>query len=179
LFYGGQAGGGKTDLLLGLAATQQQESIIFRREYKQLSAIIRRARKIYRAFASERRGGEEWAFRDGRHLELGAVQHPGDEIGFVGRAHDFKGFDEICHFLFMQFAYLTGWLRSTTVGQRVRIVCTGNPPTTVEGEWVLDYWGPWLRSNHPHPAQPGELRYFVKYDDTADGEWEEDRKSVV
>ena len=43
LFYGGQAGGGKTDLLLGLALTAHKRSILFRREYEQLKGIIDRS----------------------------------------------------------------------------------------------------------------------------------------
>lgn len=39
LFYGGQAGGGKSDLLLGAALTEQEHSIIFRREAVQLTGI--------------------------------------------------------------------------------------------------------------------------------------------
>ena len=42
VFYGGQAGGGKTDLLLGLALTQHEKSIIFRREAVQLVGIEER-----------------------------------------------------------------------------------------------------------------------------------------
>ena len=38
LFYGGAAGGGKTDLLIGLAITEQQHSILFRRFKKLLHA---------------------------------------------------------------------------------------------------------------------------------------------
>lgn len=29
----------------------------------------------------------------------------------------------------------------------------------------LLYWGPWLNDQYPHPAKPGELRYFVRLDD--------------
>ena len=46
LFYGGAAGGGKTDLLLGLALTSQQHSIIFRREAVQLIGIEERMTAI-------------------------------------------------------------------------------------------------------------------------------------
>jgi hypothetical protein len=40
-------------------------------------------------------------------------------------------------------------------------VCTGNPPTDEAGEWVVRFWGPWLDPQHPHPAKPGELRWYT------------------
>jgi hypothetical protein len=40
-------------------------------------------------------------------------------------------------------------------------VCTGNPPTDADGEWVIRYWAPWLDAQHGHPARPGELRWFA------------------
>ena len=60
-----------------------------------------------------------------------------------------------------QYQFLSGWLRTVIPGQRCRIVCTGNPPTDDTGIWVIDYWGPWLDKNHPNPAEPGELRWYV------------------
>ena len=47
LFYGGAAGGGKTDLLLGVARFEHHRSIIFRRVFPSLRAIIDRSREIY------------------------------------------------------------------------------------------------------------------------------------
>jgi hypothetical protein len=44
--YGGAAGGGKTDLALGLAITAHQKSLILRREAVHLRAIEDRAREI-------------------------------------------------------------------------------------------------------------------------------------
>src|SRR5690349_13379609 len=49
LFYGGAGGGGKTDLILGLALTAHTSSIIFRREFSQFrgpEGIIERSREI-------------------------------------------------------------------------------------------------------------------------------------
>jgi hypothetical protein len=40
LFFGGAAGPGKTQLLLGLAYTRHRRSIVFRREFSQLREII-------------------------------------------------------------------------------------------------------------------------------------------
>ena len=52
-----------------------------------------------------------------------------------------------------QFRYLIAWNRSVDSNQRCRVVCTGNPPTEAEGQWVIDYWGPWLDEHHPNPAE--------------------------
>src|SRR4051794_38155778 len=46
IYYGGAAGGGKTDLIIGAAITRHQRAVIFRREYAQHSAIIDRVTEI-------------------------------------------------------------------------------------------------------------------------------------
>ena len=74
-------------------------------------------------------------------------------------------FDEITHFTRSQFEFLTGWNRISdraSRDQRCRIVCTGNPPVTPEGRWVVEYWAPWLDSEHElYPYPHGELIWFV------------------
>jgi hypothetical protein len=163
LFYGGQAGGGKSDLILGLAFTSHQNSIIFRREYPQLKGLIQRARKILKPCDASYNSQEKtWGGIPGdRVLELGAVQYEESVEKYQGRPHDLKAFDEITHFSKLQYKFLTGWARTSDENQRVRIVCTGNPPTTAEGRWVIEYWAPWLDPKHPNPAVPGELRWFA------------------
>ncbi len=164
LYYGGAAGGGKSDMLLGLALTRHTRSIIYRREGTQnLANVDRLLNEIIR----DRRGwnGKDNVWRgDGRQIEFGSCKDLGDEQKYQGRAHDLKGFDEITHFLEAQFRFLTGWLRSSNPNQRKRIVCTGNPPTNEDGQWVKEYWGAWLDPNHPNPAKPGELRWYTTID---------------
>jgi hypothetical protein len=160
LFYGGAAGGGKTDLLLGLALTQHRSAIIFRREYKQLRGVIERSREVIGRLG--RFNGQEniWRFADDRIIELGAVEHEWDKAKYQGRPHALKAFDELPQFTESQYRFLIGWARTTVPGERVRVVAAGNPPTSAEGEWVIRYWGPWLDETHAHPADPGELRWY-------------------
>lgn len=161
LFYGGAAGGGKTDLLLGLALTSQRHSIIFRREAVQLIGIEERMTAITGTRQGYNSQTGVWRLPGGRVMELGSVKEPGDWMKFQGRAHDAKLFDEICHFLESQFRALIGWLRSDDPNIRQRVVCAGNPPTSSDGQWVKRFWAAWLDPTHPNPAKPGELRWYV------------------
>jgi hypothetical protein len=168
LFYGGAPGGGKSDLALGLALTAHTKSIIFRREFSMFrgpDGLIERSRQI---IGDEGRLNEGlYIWRDlpgGRSLEFGAVKNEADKLKWKGRPHDLKVFDELPDFLESQYRFLIAWLRTTIDGQRTRVVSTGNPPTTPEGQWVIQYWGPWLDPHHPRPAKPGELRWFVTLD---------------
>lgn len=170
LFYGGQAGGGKTDLLLGAALTTQQHSILFRRQSVQLTGIEERMTAILKTRDGYNSQTGVWRLPEGRVLELGSVKEPGDWMKYQGRAHDAKLFDEICHFTELQFRSLIGWMRTDRPDIRQRVICAGNPPTDAEGEWVVRFWAPWLDPMHKNPAKDGELRWFVTDEDGKDKE---------
>lgn len=169
LLYGGAGGGGKSDLGLGLAFTSHQRSLILRRRYTNLGALIDRALEI-----NGTRDGfsgqtpPKLRTLDGRHIEFGANQHPGDEQGWQGQPFDLKVFDEACQFLEGQVRFHLGWLRSTAEGQRVRAVLATNPPVTAEGDWLIGMFRPWLDLTHPKPAKFGELRWYVTAPDGTD-----------
>jgi hypothetical protein len=160
LFYGGAAGGGKTDLVIGAALTRHRRSIIFRRIGTELQAIIDRMAEILGTNEGFNAQKNVWKLPD-RQVEFGAVPILGDEKKYQGRPHDLKVFDEITSFPEAQFRFLITWLRTTDKGQRCRVICTGNPPVDSQGEWVIRYWAPWLDKDHHNPAAPGELRWFV------------------
>lgn len=165
LLYGGQAGGGKSDLLIGLALMEHKRSLILRREGKQLAAIIDRIAQVLRTRKGFNGQSHRWNLPDGRLLDLGGLKDPGDEMAYQGQPHDLIGFDELTQFLESQFRFVVGWNRSTDPSQRCRVVGASNPPTTAEGEWVIRFWSPWLDDSHSNPALPGELRWFVMMDD--------------
>jgi len=162
VFYGGAAGGGKTDLLVGLPLTDHQNSIIFRREAVQLVGIEERIAKILGTRKGYNSQDGLWRIpNSARVLELGSVKEVEDWIKYQGRPHDYIGFDELPHFAESQFRTLIAWLRTDDPEQRCRVVCAGNPPTSAEGEWVKRFWAPWLDDMHPTPAKPGELRWYL------------------
>ena len=164
LFYGGSAGSGKTDLLLGLGATEHRRSIIFRREFPQMKGMLERATEVYGSIGTWNLQSKRWRLRDGRSIEFDSVQFEEDKLRFQGRDHDLKAFDEISHFTETQFRFIIGWNRSTLKGQRCRIVAAGNPPTTAEGDWVVRFWAAWLDKSHPNPAKSGEIRWYITVD---------------
>jgi hypothetical protein len=165
LFYGGAAGGGKSWLLLGLALTAHRRSIIYRREYPQLRDMITSSAEIIAERGRFNENLHIWRDLPGdRMLEFGAVHNAHDVQNFKGRAHDLKAFDELPDFLEQQYVFLNAWLRTPFVGQRVRTVATGNPPSTPEGQWVVKRWAAWLDKQHPCPAKPGELRWYAMVD---------------
>ncbi len=159
LLFGGEVGGGKSALICGLSLTRHWRSAIFRRVRKHTTDL---EDQLIR-FAGTRRGYSDGKFNlpDGRYVELAGVKNLGDEENWRGEAHDLKAFDQVEQFHPKQFRFLAGWNRTHRKAQRCRIVATANPPINEEERWILKYWGPWLDPTHPHPAEDGELRWYV------------------
>ena len=167
LFYGGAAGGGKSFLALGLAVTQHERSVVFRREYKHLTSLIRDSHQILDGTGARWNGSSKtWTgIPGGRLLDFGAMQYSGRKSGWQGQPHDLIVFDEGAQFNESDYLFVSGWNRTATPTQRCRIIVCSNPPTAATGEWVIRRWAPWLDATHPSPAQPGELRWFARIDD--------------
>ena len=185
-FYGGAAGGGKTDVEIGLALVAHTRSLILRREGTDLRGIEQRLTDIIGTTDGYNQQRKEWRIGNRQTIELGSCQHENDKMGYQGRPHDLKCFDEITQFTRTQYQYIIGWNRSAIEGQRCRVVCAGNPPSTPEGQWVKFEWGPWLDKSFPkgytcldkdgNPCQPerakgGELRYFTTDEKTGETIW--------
>lgn len=170
LLYGGQAGGGKTALGLGLALCAHKRSLLMRRQGVDLSAMHDELLRFHGS-RDGWNGSAHGSLRipsEGRLIEFGAAKTPGDEMAWMGRAHDFLYIDEATHFLQSQIRLLMGWVRTTDPNQRCRVILGTNPPISAEGDWIVGMFRPWLDPLHPNPAKPGELRWFVTNPDGED-----------
>jgi hypothetical protein len=158
--YGGAAGGGKSDLIAGLALTEHQRTLVLRREKTQTEGIIQRVTEILGSTDGYNSQKSQWRV-GGRLIEFGGLDNPNDHQKWQGRPHDLKALDEVTEMREHQARFVMGWSRTSVPDQRVRNLLTFNPPTTAEGRWVIAFFGPWLDDRYPNPAKPGELRWFT------------------
>lgn len=169
LLYGGEPGGGKSQLILGLAFNEHQRSLIMRRQYGDLDRLVEDALKIH----GSRQGFNgspppKLRINETQTIDFAAAHRVGDEQGQMGKGRDFIGIDEATHFAEQQVRFLMGWNRTENKNQRCRVVLATNPPLSPEGMWVVNMFAPWLDQSFPNPAKPGELRWVVSDDDGND-----------
>lgn len=180
LLYGGEAGGGKSGLLCGLALEQHHQTLLMRRNGVDLQGgggLIEDLLRLH--------GGRDGfsgqppptlRTEDGRIITFGSATNLGDEQKYQGRARDLLGVDEATQFAESQIRFMMGWVRTVKEGQRTRTVLATNPPMNSVGDWVIGMFRPWLDLTHPKPAQYGELRWYVT---TSDGDIEVDGPDPV
>lgn len=158
LLYGGAAGGGKTDLLLGAAITQHERSVMFRRAFVDMKGLEQR---LFEMVGRDGWNGQDHAMtRTGMLIEFGSLEKPGAESSWQGRPHDLIGFDEGAQLTASKVRFVMGWLRSAS-GRRCRVIIASNPPVGGDGDWLVVWFAPWLDPAFRRPAVPGELRWAV------------------
>lgn len=179
LYYGGSAGGGKTILLLALAANEHRVARLFRRHFKDIDGEGGMVEALAESLGSKKGYNIQkhtWKLpldkTDGvpRSIEFGAFTNQTEAEAYQGRAADFLGFDEAVQFQEELIEFAMGWNRpakGVPANQRCRVVLASNPPLTPEGLWIFDWFAPWLDPDYADPlnkgpAAPGELRWFAK-----------------
>jgi hypothetical protein len=160
LLYGGAAGGGKSDLGVGYAIEEAERAVIFRRQSTDLAGLTDRLVEI--AGPEGYAGSPTPRYRQpgGRLCEFGHLEKPGSEFGWQGRPHDFIYIDEAAQLSAFKVNFVIGWNRSAT-GRRCRVILGSNPPLGGQGDWLIEWFAPWLDQLFPNPAQPGELRWCI------------------
>ncbi len=161
LFYGGEAGGGKTDLAVGLALENHQRSLILREFKDDARAMGERLVEIVGSRVGWNENIGRWR-RGNKVVDFDGLPNEKDKQRHKGKPHDLIVFDELGDFSESQYDFIVGWNRSADEEQRCRVLNTGNPPTRAKGLWIIRRWGPWLDPKHPNPAKPGELRWYLR-----------------
>lgn len=124
-FYGGAAGGGKSDALL-MAALQYVDvpgyaALLLRKTYADLSlpgAIMDRSKEWLSPVQGARWNDNEkkWTFPSGASLTFGYLQTANDRYRYQGAEFQFVGFDELTQFDEVEYAYLLSRLRKPSAG---------------------------------------------------------------
>lgn len=142
--YGGAAGGGKSDALV-IEATRQvhiphYKALILRKTYPQLTELIEKSLRYYTVAFPKAKYNESkhtWVFPSGAKIVFGSMQHSKDKMNYQGKAYDFIAFDELTHFTFDEYIYLTSRNRANGEGTRVYMRSTANPGGIGHG-WVKE-----------------------------------------
>lgn len=163
LLYGGAAGGGKSALLVGCAALNHKRALILRRQSNELDGLIAEVQEMLGRDGWRSEGSGGTSTQGGRVIRFGGCREADDWRAYAGRARDYIGLDEAGEFLELQVASLIGWLRSTDPDQRCRVILGSNPPRGAEGQWIVEWFAPWLDASHPaYPAKDGELLWYIR-----------------
>jgi len=143
-FYGGAAGGGKSDALL-MAALRYVDmpgyaALLLRRTYEDLSlpeALMDRAQSwLGGTDARWHQQGKTWTFPSGATLTFGYLQHENDKYRYQSAAFQYIGFDELTQFTETQYRYLFSRLRrlkGSNIPLRMR---AASNPGGIGHEWV-------------------------------------------
>lgn len=163
LLYGGEVGGGKTDLLIGSGIERHQRSLILRRINKEVAFLAERTEEILGTRDGFNGQQNRWHLSSGQMIQFGGCQHSGDEKSYKGDPKDLIGVDEASEFLESMIEFLVGWLRSADPAQRCQLILATNPPTTAEGQWIVAWFAPWIDPTHPlYPYPQGKLLWVVR-----------------
>jgi predicted phage terminase large subunit-like protein len=143
-FYGGAAGGGKSDALLMGALQyvdiQGYSAILFRKTYSDLSlpgALMDRAEDwLAGTDAKWSDKDKRWTFPSGATVTFGYLEHENDKLRYQSAEFNFIGFDELTQFSETQYRYLFSRLRreaGSEVPSRMRSAANPGGPGH---EWV-------------------------------------------
>lgn len=155
-FFGGAAGGGKSDALL-MDALQYSDvkgyaGIIFRKTFADLvkpGALIDRAKgwllKHDNVVWRDKDRKFEFIERYGRHtdivsiLQFGYLENEGDKYNYQGGEYQYAGFDELVHMSETNYRYIFSRMRRLKgVNIPIKIRGASNPPDDDQGTWVYN-----------------------------------------
>jgi len=135
LFYGGAAGGGKSDFLLGDFLQDVPtygaawRGVIFRRTYPELEELIARSKELFPQSGGEwKEQPKWWTWPNGAIFRMRYLERPDDALRYQGHQYTWIGWDELTQWASpFAYRYLRGRLRSATSVPTKRIRSAANP----------------------------------------------------
>lgn len=160
LLYGGAAGGGKSDFLLGDYLQDVEhfgaawQGILFRRSLPELEEMIARSQEIYAGSGAVwREQRKRWEWPSGAMLRMRYLEADRDATRYQGAAYTWIGWDELGqHPTPFGYKYLRARLRSAHNVPRKRIRSSANPGGVGHH---------WIKAKFVDPAPKG----FVPFKD--------------
>ncbi len=172
VFYGGEAGGGKSmgllmDPLRGIN-TPGFGAVIFRRTYKMITkegGLWDKSMEFYSTLGGVPRETKlDWTFGPhGCKVTFAHMVHESSKLDWMGAELSYIGFDEITHFTESQFWYMISRMRSTC-GFRPCLRATCNPEPYSWVHRLLEWWIDPI-SGVPIPERSGVIRWFMRRPD--------------
>lgn len=143
-FYGGQAGGGKSEALL-MAALQYVDipgynALMIRKTYQDLAkpeALMDRAADwLFNTDAEWQSDTHTWRFPSGATLSFGYLDYQGSERQYQGAAYQYIAFDELTQHTERAYRYLFSRLRKLEGAQVPIRMRSASNPGEIGHEWV-------------------------------------------
>jgi len=134
ILYGGAAGGGKTDGLLGDFLNhanlygKDAVGVLFRKSFPEFEEVLRRSQEIYGAIgATYKDKSKSWTFPNGATLRLAYIESYDDALQHRGFQYTWAGWDELTLWeTDDEYIFIQSRMRSPA-GVPTRIVSTTNP----------------------------------------------------
>jgi predicted phage terminase large subunit-like protein len=145
-FYGGAAGGGKSDALL-MAALQYVDipgyaAIIFRKNYSELTlpgALLDRSREWLSCFSPDviwKEQEKTWHLPSGATVSFGYLDNDADMYRYQSAEFQFIGFDELTEFNEKAFRFLFSRLRRLLTSEVPLRMRAASNPGGIGHDWV-------------------------------------------
>ena len=161
LFFGGAAGGGKSDFLLadflqGAALYGNKwNGILCRKTFKQLEELQKRAAELFVPIGGKyigtksKEGSDMWVFPNGANLKMRYLESEKDVQNYQGHQYTWIGFDELGNYPTPYvWVYMMSRLRSAS-GVPTYIRGTANPGGVGHG---------WIKARFMDNAEPNRIQ---------------------